>query len=495
MKKRLYFLLVAAILAVLTGCNGTTLPAASPVESTATPQPPTSAPAKSTVAPPTLAPPTATTPAQAQAPTATSNTDQASGGGGQGTQPTATSPTDEASATATADDTSIPPEGTPVLTDPLAIELRATVVAEFPATPTPASVSDIGGIEGVNVIPITATASMKDLGTLWAVYSYGQRRFDPEENHFVSIYSHNNGAWKRLSLAKLDNPDIIDPTGVDQVNVEPGNVWIEVQSGVGAHGGCFDLLRFDGQVLRDEVQNCSSTPNGGGLEDLNGDGKLDAILNQSEDYVFCYACGVSYIHSGVMTWNGTKMQPVNPQSLPDTAPQELRTMVDRAINLAQHDLWKDALQTITDTLKFNSQDPTYIWDAALIKLDGEARQEHANNSGFPLLTNVFYGDYDTALNILRGHTPEQIFDLNSDLYKDTPAPDWQEALTDYMTRTTTLAIQAEPNLAGAYFLRGWAYSLADPKDPRVLADIEKAATLAPSDKLLSDSLAYVRKKK
>ena len=76
----------------------------------------------------------------------------------------------------------------------------------------------------------------------------------------------------------------------------------------------------------------------------------------------------------------------------------------------------------------------------------------------------------------------------------TTAEGWQQQVTDEITRTTDLALQFKPDLATAYFLRGWGVHLTDPKNPSVLADIERAAQLDPKEALFSESLAYLRGK-
>lgn len=503
MKRRLCALLMCLILPVLAGCSGLGLTADTPIAGTpavvASVSQPTTAPTQPRTptvafAPTNTAAPAANTqePSRTVAPVASAtlvSQTRATPTGSTGSLFTPT-PGDQAG-----DATSIVPTE-PTLTDPLAIELQATVVAAFSPTVTPADPStDTGGIEGVNIIPITPTTTLANGGTLWAVFSYGLRRFDPEEKHFIAIYQHSAGGWQQLSKLYLDNPDIIELDGVQQVNIEPKNSWLMLDSGVGAHGGCTDILRFDGKTLHDEVSQCGDSPYPGAVLDLNGDGMGDVLMDQTDSYVFCYACGVRYVSINVLTWDGAKMAPVKLKELPTSAPTNLRTLTNQAVNLAQHELWKDALATISQTVSLNAQDPTYAWDAALIKLTGQARADEAANGPFPLLTNVFYGDYPAALNVLRGHTPADIFDLNSALYTDSGAADWASSITDYMTRTTTLALQAEPNLAGAYYLRGWSYYISDPTDSRALADIQKAASLDSSDDLFSSSLAYLKKNK
>ena len=78
------------------------------------------------------------------------------------------------------------------------------------------------------------------------------------------------------------------------------------------------------------------------------------------------------------------------------------------------------------------------------------------------------------------------------MIKGTQAENWESTLADWITQTTTSAIQVEPDLAAAYFLRGYGEWLADQKNPAALADIEKAAALDPNEKLFSESVKFLK---
>ncbi|HEY0070956.1 MAG TPA: hypothetical protein VGE04_13400 [Chloroflexia bacterium] len=464
MKKRLSLLLAAALLPALAACGGSGLPTAPTLTPTTAPAQPTATIARPAPrrTPTTEEPPTSTSTLAPETPTS-------------GSVDTPTIPADEGA----------------VLTDPLAIELQATVVAGLPATPTPgAEGSDFGGFEGVNVIPLNTPD-----GSLWAAYSYGARRFEPLEQHFVAVYTHGEAGWRELGRVVLEDPDYVDRAGVEQVAIEPENAWLQVESGVGAHGGCFNLLRFDGQALHSEVSHCGAAPGAGTVGDLNGDGTLDVLLDATDHYVFCYACNVDYINTEVKRWDGSKMVSVELAPLPDTEPEELRRLTDEAIDLATHDLWKDAQATMSETLRFNSQDPTYTWDAALINLDASNRADHIQYSGFPIVSTIFYGDYPAALDILRGYNIEEMFNPDSSLFTNTPAEGYIDLMTQYVTRTTTLQLEAKPDLAGAYFVRGWSLALLDPADPHALADVQRAAELDPSERLFAEGLAYLKEQR
>lgn len=462
MKKRLSLLLVAVLLPALAACGQSGLPTAP----TLTAVQPTSTQAQATD---TARP--RRTPTAEEAPERTPTQE------------------DEAQVPVSPATPTLPEEEDAAPTDPLAIELQATVVAGLPAAPTPrAGDPGAGGFEGVEVFHIDTADGF---GTLWAAYSYGARSFDPPAQHFVAVYTQAEAGWLELDRVELEDPDYLDRLGVQQVAVDLESTWLQVESGVGAHAGCFDLLRFDGQKLRNEVSHCGSAPGPGTLTDLNGDGIEEVLLDATDHYVFCYACNVDYINTQVKRWDGSAMLDVGLEPLPDTAPEELRQLTNQAIELARHDLWKDAQALINDTQRFNSQDETYIWDAALINLDASKRANHVQYSGYPIVANVFYGDYPAALDILRGHDTAEIFNPNSSLYTGTPAEGSLDFMAEYLDRVTTLQLVAKPGLAGAYFIRGWALSLLDPKDRNALADLRRAADLEPSERLFTESVAYL----
>ena len=373
----------------------------------------------------------------------------------------------------------------------LSAQLSATVAAQLPPTSTPdASGMTMGGFSGVNVLPLKTTDGQSPL---WMAFTYGMRSFDPQRNHFVSIYTHDETGWQQLTRFDLEAPDYIDPGSIQQVAIDPNHIWLEVQSGVGAHGGCYDLLMLDGSVLTDTVQNCAGSPGAGSVADVNGDGQLDVVLDQTDAYVFCYACGVRFPGFRVLRWNGQRLVEVQLTLLPDSAPAELRQPINRAVELAQAGLWKDALAAVDQAAALNASDETANWDAALIRLQVKALQDQINNQAYPLLDNLFYGDYPAVLNGMRSYSPEQLFGPDTPLITGTVAEGWADSVTYWVTSTTTSALKVEPNLAAAYFIQGWGLHLADPASKVALADIEKAAQLDPNEPLYSQSLAYLRK--
>jgi hypothetical protein len=353
--------------------------------------------------------------------------------------------------------------------------------------------SPFSGIDGVRAIRLHGAPG----GDFWAAYSIGSRNTGGQQqkpqSHFVAVYEHAGDTWREAGHVELDSPDFLSEGGVTQVDIEPTHVWLAVESGAGAHGGCYDVLSFDGKTLQSEVSHCASSPGAGHLEDLNGDGLNEVILNNNDNYVLCYACGVRLTRMRVLRWNGERLAEIEAQHLPASAEGELRKLNDRAVDLFRHELIREAVTTIAQAVELNPSDKTVAWNSAIIKLHAKARAQHAKESGYPLLAQLFCGDYDGAIKLIRPYTVDQIFASGSPLVAGTPADQWRPELAQWITSTATLALEVEPDLSGAYFMRGWATHLAQPDNPGALRDIEKAAELVPGDKLFSDSVAYLRR--
>lgn len=355
--------------------------------------------------------------------------------------------------------------------------LSATISAKFPQ----------GAFDGVQVLPLDGSSNGRPL---WAAFSIGMRSYnlDPVPSHFVAIYTHAGGDWQELARLDLDpeeedvlGPDYIFEGGIERVQVEPSHVWLEVHGGAGAHGGTYHLLSFDGAELSAEAFSFSPSPGGGYVEDLNDDGIGEVILDATDPYVFCYACGVRLVQYTVLRWDGEQMVEVSLTPLPESSPSELRDLNNRAVELAEGGLWKDAWATIEEAMALDVEDQTVAWNAALIRLTAQGRRDI--EGVYPLLTNVFYGDYAAALNVMHPYTPDQIFDLATPLIVGTVAEGWEKELADWIIASTTSALEVKPDLAAAYFLQGWARYLKDPADPQAQEDVARAAELNPDEPL------------
>ncbi|MFP4439604.1 MAG: hypothetical protein ACLFVO_20365 [Chloroflexaceae bacterium] len=376
----------------------------------------------------------------------------------------------------------------------LSAGLSATVAAGMPptATPDPTVGPTFDGIEGVKVLPVMTGAEADPKA--WIAFTYGISGLGAGRDHFVAIYTRADNAWQEASRFTLATADYLGPESVLVAPFGAGeSIWLEVQSGVGAHGGCFDLLRFDGTTLFSEVENCNSSPFAGAIQDLDGDGlPRTVVLNQTDNYVFCYACGVRLLQFEVQRYEDGQMEEVPLRLLPESAPDDLRRLNNRAVELAQAGLWKDARETINQ-IPAPIDDEIVAWNARLIRLHAEARAEQARDGAYPLLENIFYGDYAAAMEIMRSLSVERIFGRPTPLVAGTVADGWEQSLTERIMEATTPAIQARPDLAAAFFLRGWAIHLLDDNDPAILDTIERAAQMDPGEPLFQQSVDYLRR--
>ncbi|MCX6050780.1 MAG: hypothetical protein NT075_37295 [Chloroflexi bacterium] len=392
------------------------------------------------------------------------------------------------------------PVGTPIPDEMAIKEVAAALAATLPITITDTA-TNATGIEGVKAFKLTTAANSP---ILWLAYTYGLRNFDPEQNHVLAIYTQGATGWQVVARQELkeegatDNsapvPDYLGDGSVTQVNVEPSHLWIQVEGGVGAHSGLYSLFSFDGKVLKAEATGFSSSPGVGSLKDLNGDGIQEVLLDATDYYIFCYACGVRQVQSNILRWDGTQLVAVNLIPLPDSAPTALRTLNEHLITLAQAGLWKDALAQLDEAAKLQTaDDATFTWNAAFIRLNAEAKRDVAANTedAYPLLSQVFYGDYAAAVDVMRKHAAADLFRADTPLIVGTAAEGNEDALVDTIINNTSPALQVQPNLAPAYFLRGWAAYHKDPNSPTALADIKQAAALAPEDTLYSESVDYL----
>jgi hypothetical protein len=176
-----------------------------------------------------------------------------------------------------------------------------------------------------------------------------------------------------------------------------------------------------------------------------------------------------------------------------------RELTNEAVALAEAGLWKDAAEVIGAAKQAakNIQPPftndTVDWDYGLLKLHADAMAGGIASSGYPLLSNVSYGDYAAAVDLMRPYSAAQIFSAQTPLVVGTTAETWVAELTGAITQSATSALALKPDLAPAYFLRGWASYLADPVAnlDQASIEVEKASALVPSDALYRDAAALL----
>jgi hypothetical protein len=388
--------------------------------------------------------------------------------------------------------TSTPPATTAPTEIPVKIllgQLQTALLEELSLTTTPVTNGEqpFGGIDGIDWKKIPNAEST------WLLNSVGSRSYDPQQIHFVSIYSLEEGSWFEITRSNLENSDHVNDESINLVGVDPNHVFIEVKSTAGTHGGCYDLFDFYGSELDHLISSCASSPDAGEMLDLDGDGIKEVVLNFSEDYVFCYACGVRIADYQLWRWDGETLVEVTLSNIEEDSSERSIKLNNEAVMLANSELWKQAQEKMEKPVELkNSANKSILWNAVLIDLIASRREEAVQNSGFPLLSSVFYGDYETVMDIMRMYRPFELFSDSSPLISGSPAEGFEEVLLDWIDTFTEKALYVKPDLAPAYFLRAWATYLVSPTAPSIMKNLEKAVMLDKDEELFSESYLFLR---
>lgn len=398
-----------------------------------------------------------------------------------------------------------PEASAPTIDDEAAkAELQEAIVAQLPPTATPASgesPESFGGIAEVAVEPLRVPAGAEPL---WLAYSLGFPNFEHEQKHFLAIYSHTNQTWKEIARQELLNADSMMQGSVEQINISNDRIWLFVQSGVGAHSSCLEVISFDLGKLKSELENCNSSPLAGFVQDNDSDGIDEIVTNETDNYVFCYACAERFFSYTLHHWDGKQFQKVNLQTPP---PVEVSSPLYQLFEVARFGLWTETrpfYRAHETEMSFDSLTRMYIY---LFELHREDFEEQAFRGGYPLLDQLFYGDYAAAEAVLRAYTPEDLFVSPSPLITGTLAEGWETQVTTWITTTVDPLISAnnggdapmlpEPirnvdRLAAANYLYGWALSLGEEGPAAGRSYFERAASLKPEDSFYQATLNYLQ---
>lgn len=378
------------------------------------------------------------------------------------------------------------------------------------------------GIEGVVVFEVSAPSGAPPL---WVAHTVGMRDFSTAQMHRIALYRlRNDGDVAEVAHLNLnhisaggsgtggpgtasavaDAPDYLGPGGVSQAPIEPSSVWLTLEGGAGAHGGTFALLRFDGERLTTELAARGDSPGVGQVRDVDGDGIGEVVIDATDSYVFCYACGVRLPHYALWRLDGDRFVQVLAQPLPgqveqgETSP-ELVAANDDLLRLAAANLWMDVAAALDRTQAMLDADPqlndpsgAFHWNLLLLRLNEEARRALLRApSAYPLLDHVFYGDYAGAVDLLRTIPPDQLFSAQSPAIVGTVAQGWEESLALRLDHFASAALEDQPENAPAWFLRGWGAWLMGSTD-LALREIEQAAALAPNDDFYASAMAQLQ---
>ncbi|MBK6770341.1 MAG: hypothetical protein IPG72_15295 [Ardenticatenales bacterium] len=406
---------------------------------------------------------------------------------------------------------------------------------EIPAGAAPPTLAEIGitsaAAETFDAVATLGVSSPSG-DPLWVAYTTGLRSFDAgaETPHTVAILAREGDAWRVLDRMELGGdvskadaaatpdvdayygPDYMGEGGVAQVQIEPNRLWLTVDGGIGAHSGSFAVLSFDGEHLELEAHASNSFPGVGHVEDLDDDGIGELVIDQTDAYVFCYACGVREASVGVLKWDGDRLQPIVLQPVAD---DDNADDARYALDAVAGGFWETAAALARSALQSQPAPPgapvtasNANWDilrnnSIVVDANFEARAALTRSGNpYPVLHHVFLGDWPGAVDALRALTPELLFAPDSPLVVGTPAEGNVPALAERIGIAAGSALNYGPKLAGAptdfqwdaapiHFLRGWSTWLAAPGSAAARADIARAAALAPDDDLFTASAAWI----
>lgn len=383
---------------------------------------------------------------------------------------------------------------TKIPVDVLLMNLQESLLTQIrtSATIPPEAGDSMQGISNVNYLEFE---SPENEDSFWIFYSEGIREYDPLQNHFVKIFKLDEGTLESVSGVELENIDYLYENSIELVKISPQLTLIMVKGGVGAHSGCVELLHFNNNNLTNILSDCSSSPRTSEAVDLNGDRTLEVLINKDENYVFCYACNLRIKDYDIWRWNGNQLEKVGLNYLPLESDTELVQLNNKAVDLAEAELWVEAKQVIDSALDQYGTDETLKWNAHLINFIEDSRRKEIQNSSFPLLSYLFVGDYEEVIDMMREYRPDELFSVNPPLIEGTAAQGWENSIYDWVVYFTDKALKLKPDFAPAYFLRAWATFLVDPTSLSITSDISNASDFDPDESLYSDSLRFLRTSK
>ncbi len=328
-----------------------------------------------------------------------------------------------------------------------------------------------------------------DEQTLFVAHTYG---FPPDDSFYmpqVSLHRSTADGWAELGRVELECANYLDETSLEQASIEPASVWLTVQGLAGAHSGCLELLRWDGQTLSLVISGFNSSPDAGYVTDLNGDGRLDLLLNDTDPYIFCYACGVRLYRARFFHWDGQGLVETPPTRLSDDYAADLRAVNDRAVALAAASLFADALAQIEQAEALDPENPTVHWNAVWIRHHLEAsRQLASSRSAFPLLNHVFAGDWEMAFDAL-WESGLTTFTGDTPIANESAAFGFEETVGELLIEYAERALGLQAERAAVHALGAWGGYLLNRDDPAVVAGFRQAAELASADGRYSEIVA------
>ncbi|PKN82630.1 MAG: hypothetical protein CVU47_02230 [Chloroflexi bacterium HGW-Chloroflexi-9] len=405
------------------------------------------------------------------------------------------------------DDT--PPASTP---PPGTVEGTSTPVPGEPGeSPTPEATTDTGELRDLMLSSLTATATSAQMDRalaalevesfpldvpgreVWFALSTGSGVYElPAAAHVAGIYDHRaDGSWVETARLVLESAPSVASAEIVPIRGSSGfPIWIAVTGNTGAHSGTFELLRYNGTSLSTELWWFSPSPDAALITDLDADGMPEIVLNASDPYVFCYACGVEDYAEVIYRWQDE--QPTLVSIVDEPGESETAFLNSRAVRLVEADLWREALATIEAARTAAPDDTVIMWNAIQIRRIAAVRLAQAGKPQQPLVTDVLAGEYGPALDLIRSLSPAEVFDASGPLVSDTVAVGAQEAMGQYLLDHATRALAVSPEMHEAYAVRAVGQVLLRSDAwGEAIADMDAAAALQPDEPFYQAAIEYL----
>ena len=344
-----------------------------------------------------------------------------------------------------------------------------------------------------------------DGGPLWAVITNGPQPAYVNDDgegvnffHFMAVYRRDgDGAWSG-PLAELtiesapQRTSVLDVFELPTLAAPAGAILIAIRGSTGAHSGTLDVLRFESGRLETMLSHVSARPDAGEVVDLDGDGTPEVVLNDSNPFVFCYACAVEERREQVYRWvdGGYRLVPLE---APAGLPAELAEAAGRVVRLARADLWREAAALAATTARRGGGRADLRWLSILVNRTAALRLAHAGTPGQPLLTNVLAGEYERAFALISMHTPAEAFSLDGPLLAGTAAASDLTAMAVTLIGYSERALEERPSDAAIHAVRALGLALASPDDlGRAREALGQAVEFAAGDSFLLAAQAFLR---
>jgi len=372
---------------------------------------------------------------------------------------------------------------------PAADQLRGLLLSRIT---TGDSSADQAALAEMEVVAIPLGMPERDV---WAAVSTGPGIWNltaEGARHVIAVYERRgDGSWVEVATLPLES----EPTMAD-LELVPGKTsadesWIAVHGFTGAHSGTFDLIRFDGSTLTSELWWFNSSPGAASLEDIDGDGVAEVVLNATDPYVYCYACNVRAYMEIIYRWEQGELIAVY-HSAVESSDQEIYDLTERAALFANAGLWRRAQEMAQLAVEAAPEDEEVHWLQIAIDRVATMQLADAGAEWQPLTSYVFAGEYEAAVDLMRALDVSEVFTQEGPLIAGTVADGWGGVTGDYLVGYATAALAVAPDLAAAYAVRALGYALLDAPDwGSALLDIEAALELEPGDSFYQAADAYL----